>query len=156
MDYTVHGILQARSWSGQPFPSLGGLPDPGIGPRSPTLQADSLPTELSGKPSKVKNPPANAGGMRDAGLIPELGRSPGGVHSYPFQYSSQGNPMDRGAGGLQSMGPQSQTGLKRLSRHTGPRGCSQQSWEQGERGFREGLEARFESAHKTDTRLLIL
>ena len=72
------------------------------------------------------------------------------------RYSSQGNPMDRGAGGLQSMGPHSRTGLKRLSRHTGPRGCSQQSWEQGEGGFREGLEARFESAHKTDTRLLIL
>ena len=33
-----------------PFLSLGDLPDPGIEPRSPTLQADSLPTELSGKP----------------------------------------------------------------------------------------------------------
>ena len=33
-------------WSGLPFPSLGGLPNPGIEPRSPALQADSLPTEL--------------------------------------------------------------------------------------------------------------
>ena len=37
--------------SGQPFPSPGDLPDPGIKPGSPAWQADSLPTELSGKPS---------------------------------------------------------------------------------------------------------
>ena len=38
-------------WSGQPFPSPGDLPNPGIEPRSPTLQADSLPAEPQGKPS---------------------------------------------------------------------------------------------------------
>ena len=38
-------------WSGLPFPSPGDLPDPGIEPRSPTLQADALPSELPGKPS---------------------------------------------------------------------------------------------------------
>ena len=37
-------------WSGLPFPSPGGLPHPGIKPRSPTLQADSLPMEPLGKP----------------------------------------------------------------------------------------------------------
>ena len=37
-------------WSGLPFPSLGDLPDPGIEPGSCALQADSLPTELQGKP----------------------------------------------------------------------------------------------------------
>ena len=37
-------------WSGLPFPSSGDLPDPGIEPRSPAFQADSLPTELWGKP----------------------------------------------------------------------------------------------------------
>ena len=36
--------------SGLPFPSPGDLPDPGIEPRSTTLQADSLPIELLGKP----------------------------------------------------------------------------------------------------------
>jgi len=36
-------------WSGLPFPSPGDLPNPGIEPRSPALQADSLPTELQGK-----------------------------------------------------------------------------------------------------------
>ena len=43
----------------------------------------------------VKNPPANAGDMRDVGSIPGLGRSPGGGHSNPLQYSCLGNPMDR-------------------------------------------------------------
>jgi len=33
-------------WSGLPFPSPGHLPNPGIKPRSPALQADSFPTEL--------------------------------------------------------------------------------------------------------------
>ena len=36
-------------WSGLPFPSPGDLPNPGIKPKSPTLQADSLPSELPGK-----------------------------------------------------------------------------------------------------------
>ena len=90
MDYTVHGILHARTlewvnvtfsrgssqprdrtqvshiagefftswatreaqeyWSGQPIPSTGDLPDPGIEQGSPALQADSSPAELPGKP----------------------------------------------------------------------------------------------------------
>jgi len=36
-------------WSGLPFPSAGDLPDPGIEPKPPTLQADSLPSEPPGK-----------------------------------------------------------------------------------------------------------
>ena len=42
-------------WAGFPFPSPGDLPDPGIEPGSPALQADSLPTELRGKPSVVQS-----------------------------------------------------------------------------------------------------
>ena len=45
----------------------------------------------------VKNPPANAGDIRDAGSIPGSGRSPGGGYGNPPQYSCLGNPMDRGA-----------------------------------------------------------
>ena len=45
----------------------------------------------------VKNLPANTGDIRDMGLIPGLGRSPGGGHGSPFQYSSLENSMDRGA-----------------------------------------------------------
>ena len=40
-------------WSGEPFPSQGDLPNPGIEPRSPTLQADSLPAEPQGKPQNT-------------------------------------------------------------------------------------------------------
>ena len=43
---SVHGILREEYWSGLPFLSPGDLPDPGIEPGSPALQADSLPTEL--------------------------------------------------------------------------------------------------------------
>ena len=45
----------------------------------------------------VKNAPANAGDIRHASLIPGSGRSPGGGHGNPFQYSCLENPMDRGA-----------------------------------------------------------
>ena len=45
----------------------------------------------------VKNPPANAGNIRDVGSIPGSGRSPGEGHGYPLQYSCLENPMDRGA-----------------------------------------------------------
>ena len=44
----------------------------------------------------VKNLPANAGDVRDVGLIPGLGRSPGGGNGNPLQYSCLENPMDRG------------------------------------------------------------
>ena len=47
--------------------------------------------------SVVKNPPANAGDLRDVGLIPESGRLPGGGHSNPLQYSCLEDYMDREA-----------------------------------------------------------
>ena len=40
------GFSRQKYWSGLPFPSPGDLPKPGIEPRSPALQEDSLPTEL--------------------------------------------------------------------------------------------------------------
>ena len=45
----------------------------------------------------VKNPPANAGDVRDVSLIPGSGRYPGGGHGNPLQCSYLENPMDRGA-----------------------------------------------------------
>ena len=45
----------------------------------------------------VKSLPANAGDLRDAGLIPGLGRSPGEGHGNPLQRFCLENPMDRGA-----------------------------------------------------------
>ena len=47
--------------------------------------------------SQVKNAPAHAGDVRVSGLIPGSGRSPGGGHSNPLQYSCLENPIDRGA-----------------------------------------------------------
>ena len=49
----------------------------------------------------LRNSPANTG---DMGLIPGLGRSPGGGNCYQLHYSCLGNPMDRGAWQLQFMG----------------------------------------------------
>ena len=46
------GFSRQEYWSGLPFPSPGDLPNPGIKPRSPALQAHSLPSESPGKPSK--------------------------------------------------------------------------------------------------------
>ena len=45
----------------------------------------------------VKNPPTDAGNLRDLSLIPGSGRSPGGGHGNPHQYSCLENPMDRRA-----------------------------------------------------------
>ena len=45
----------------------------------------------------VKNLPANAGDIKDAGSVPGWGRFPGGGHGNQLQYSCLENPMDRGA-----------------------------------------------------------
>ena len=50
---SVRGILRQEYWSGLPFPSPGNLPDPGIEPRSPALQAGALTSEPPGKPSEA-------------------------------------------------------------------------------------------------------
>ena len=66
----------------------------------------------------VKNHPANAGDARDVGLIPGLGRSPGGGHGNTLACSCLENPMDRGAWWATVHGvAKSQTQLKRLSMH---------------------------------------
>ena len=49
---SVHGILQAECWSGLPC-TPGDLPNPGIEPQSPELQADSLPSEPPGNPNPI-------------------------------------------------------------------------------------------------------
>ena len=97
-------------WSGLSFPSPGYLPNPGIEPGSPALQADSLPSEPPGKPLTIsgKHPiisynvsgqeiyilifsgsagKESACNVGDLGLIPGLGRSLGEGNGYPAQYS---------------------------------------------------------------------
>ena len=54
MDYTVHGILQARILEWVAIPFFRRSSQPGIEPRSPTLQVDSLPAEPPGKATDVR------------------------------------------------------------------------------------------------------
>ena len=69
----------------------------------------------------VKNPPASVGDIRDAGSILGLGRSPGGGHGNPLQYSCLENPMDRGTWWATVHAvTQNQTRLKQLSMNTFP------------------------------------
>ena len=49
------GFPMQEYWNGLPFPSPGDLSDPGIEPGSPTLQADSLPSEPLGKPLSYRS-----------------------------------------------------------------------------------------------------
>ena len=98
------GFSRQEYWSGLPlsFPSPGDLPDPGIEPRSPALQADALPSEPKPPHNVVefgsdddddegflrssvgKKSACNAG---DPGSIPGLGISPGVGIGYLLQYS---------------------------------------------------------------------
>ena len=114
-------------WSGLPFPSPGDLPNPGIKPRSPALQADDLLTELLGKLVVLsKESACNAGDTEDLGLIPGSGGTmyllscPGGGHGNPLQYSCLENTMDRGDlwSTIHTVA-KSRTGLKQLSTYTG-------------------------------------
>ena len=67
----------------------------------------------------IKNPPANAGDVGNTGLIPGLGRSPGGGDGNPLQYSCLANPLDRGVWlAIARKVPKSCTQLKQLSMHT--------------------------------------
>ena len=67
----------------------------------------------------VNYPPANVGDLRDVSSIPELGRSPGGGHGNPLQYSCQENLKDRGGRRATVHAvSQTQTRLKRLSKCT--------------------------------------
>ena len=86
MDYTVHGILQAKTLSGEPFPSPRDLSNPGIKPRPLALQADSLPAEPQGKPKNT-----------EVGSLSLLQEIFGEGNGKPLQYSCLENPMDGGA-----------------------------------------------------------
>ena len=61
----------------------------------------------------VKNPPVNAGDIKDVNAIPGLGRSPGRGNGNPLQYSCLENPMD-----TEAWGTKSRTRLKQLGTHT--------------------------------------
>ena len=78
-------------WSGWPFPSPGDLPNPGIEPRSPALQADSLPAEPHGKP---KNPGVGSLSLLQRPFLPQESGSPAlPMDSLPTELS--GKPLVR-------------------------------------------------------------
>ena len=89
------------------------------------LGVQILKSHLKPKASQVavgvKNMPANAGDMRDLGLIPGWGRSPGGGQGNPLQYSCLENPMDRGVCQVTvHRVAQSQIQLKQINTHLKP------------------------------------
>ena len=62
-----------------------------------SVLSDEVQRLLQPQIQLVKNPPASAADARDAGSIPGSGRSPGGGHGNPPQYSCLETPTDRGA-----------------------------------------------------------
>ena len=82
------------------------------------FKAEWYSTGVSQVPLVVKNPPDNAGDVGDAGSIAGLGKSSGGWHSNPLQYSCLENPVDRGVWWATVHGlAKSRTPLKWLSMH---------------------------------------
>ena len=79
-------------WSGEPFPSPGNLPNPGIEPRSPALQVDSLPAEPQGKP---KNTGVGSLSLfQGIFLTQELNQGLLYCRQIPYQLSYQGSPKE--------------------------------------------------------------
>ena len=114
-----HGLWSSRASSPWWLPTSGGSVAATTAKSSPSYNLTrSLPRASQVVPV-VKNPPASAGDIRDVGSFPESGRSPGGGHGNPLQYSCLENPMDRRAWwATVHRVAQSHTQLKRLSTHT--------------------------------------
>ena len=87
------GILRQEYWSGLPRAPPGDLPDPGIKPRSPALQADPLPSDSRGKPRTTRDPATPRLGLCPKGLEAE---SQGGDISTPC--SQQLHPQEARGG----------------------------------------------------------
>ena len=88
---------------------------------SPVRETRGFP----GGASRKEPGAANAGDVRDVGLISASGRSPGGVHGNPVQYSCLENPVDRAAWwAIVQRVTKSRTWLKRLSAHRGGQTCN--------------------------------
>ena len=101
------------------------------------------PCEASQVVLVVKNPPANAGDLRDEGLIPGWGRSPGGGNGNPLQYLCLENPTVRGAWHATVHGvTKSWTRLKQLSISPPCKDSSQSSKWKNPRKWREHKKQR--------------
>ena len=112
------GFPRQKFWTGLPFPSGNPL-DLGIKPGSPALAGRFfLPLSIKGFPGGTSQEPAcQCRRFRDLGSVSGSGRSPGGGHSNPLQYTCLKTPRTEEPGGLQSIRLQSRTRLKQLSTH---------------------------------------
>ena len=102
--FTVLATREAQEyWSGLPFPSPGDLPDPGIEPSSPALQADSLPSE---PPEKLKKKGREAQQRGDicihiadiyiyASLVAQLVKNPPAMQETLLQFLGQEDPLEK-------------------------------------------------------------
>ena len=91
------GLPRQEYWGGLPFPSPGDLPDPGIEPRSPTLEADALTSEPPGKQRQF-TPEEHRGDAASPAHCPE-------AILYPWEFGGGGLPRSfRGAGHLCDLG----------------------------------------------------
>ena len=77
--FSFQGFSRQEYQSGLPFPSPGDLPDPGIEPRSPTLQADALPSEPPGKPKETFKKGLNKEILKTLGKAPLQNREIQGI-----------------------------------------------------------------------------
>ena len=91
MDCMVHGVTKSWTWlSDVHFPSPGDFPNPGMEPRSPALQVDSLPAKLQGKP---KNTGVGSRSLlQEIFLTQESNRSLLHCRWILYQLNHQGNP----------------------------------------------------------------
>ena len=87
ISWTIQSMEFSRPeyWNGQPFLSPGDLPNPGIEPRSPALQVDSLPAEPPGKPKKTEQPIPSPADLPNPGI--ELGSPAQQADSLPTELS---------------------------------------------------------------------
>ena len=90
---TLCNFSRPEYWNGWPFPYPGDLPSPAIEPRSPALQANSLPAEPQGKPKNTGVGSLSL--LQGIFLTQEL--NPGPLHCrwILYQLSSQGSPMPK-------------------------------------------------------------
>ena len=114
MDYTVHGILQARILEWAAIPSPTDLPDPEINPGSPALQVDSLAAELPGKPIYINHQPtvlltnlqSGQGATGQLVFAPCRGRGGDGAPSYSTHpHGSQAGLLPAGSSARCSQWP---------------------------------------------------
>ena len=81
---------RSEYWSGLPCPPPGDLPNPGIEPRSPALQADSLPSEPPGKPKKTRV--GSLSPLQGIFLTQESNEGPLRCRRILYQLTYQGSP----------------------------------------------------------------